>query len=118
MNTDQKKIEKRIARIKQELQKIGEMRPGSLSKQYSVCTKEGCKCMDPINPQKHGPYYQLSYVRKGKSTSRFIKPGFVKEIERQLGNYKKFKSLTDEWLSLAIEHATIRLELFRKMNQT
>lgn len=110
----EKEIEKRIIRIKKELQTIGEMRPGSLSKQYSACEKEGCKCVDPVNPQKHGPYYQLSYVRKGKSTTRFIRPQFVKDIQRQLVNYKKFKSLTNEWLQLAIEHSTLKLETLRK----
>lgn len=109
----QKAIGKRIERIKKELQKIGEMRPGSLSKQYSVCTREGCKCMDPDNPRRHGPYYQLSYVRKGKSTSRFIRPQFVRDIEWQLANYKKFKKLSDEWLTLAIEHSSLKLDMLR-----
>jgi len=109
-----KTIEKRIERIKEELRKIGEMRPGSLSRQYSVCAKDGCKCMDPVNPQKHGPYYQLSYVRKGKSTSRFIRPNFVKDIKRELANYKKFKGLINEWLELAIQQSTLKLEALRK----
>ena len=39
MNT-QKIIEKRIANIKQELLAVGDMHPGSLSKQYSVCGKK------------------------------------------------------------------------------
>lgn len=110
----EKAIEKHIGRIKKKLQRIGDMRPGSLSKQYSACEKEGCKCVDPENPQKHGPYYQLSYVRKGKSTTRFIRPQFVRDIERQLANYKMFKSLTDEWVQLAIEHSTLKLEALRK----
>jgi hypothetical protein len=110
-----KTIQKRIERIKKNLLKIGEMRPGSLSKQYSACEKEGCKCIDPVNPQKHGPYYQLSYVRKGKSTTRFIRPAFVRDIERQLANYKKFKSLTDEWVGLAFQYSTLKLESLRKM---
>ena len=109
-----KTIEKRIERIKQELQKIGPMRPGSLSKQYSACTKAGCKCVDPENPQKHGPYYQLSYVHKGKSTTRFIRPPFVREIKRQLANYKKFKKLTQEWVNLAMLQATMQLDALRK----
>lgn len=112
-----KTIEKRIERIKKDLLKIGEMRPGSLSKQYSACEKEGCKCIDPVNPQKHGPYYQLSYVRNGKSTTRFIRPAFVRDIERQLANYKKFKNLTEEWRDLAIQHATLKLESLRKMKE-
>jgi hypothetical protein len=110
----QKTIEQRIKRIKRELQKIGEMRPGSLSKQYSVCGKPGCKCVAPKNPQKHGPYYQLSYVRKGKSTTRFIRAGFARDLKRQLANYKKFKKLTEKWLDLAIQFSTARLVEFRQ----
>jgi len=43
-------IERRIDKIKAELAEIGEMRPGSLTRQYK----------DPES--QSGPYYQLSYV--------------------------------------------------------
>lgn len=98
-----KTIETRIMRVKQELQKIGEMRPGSLSKQYSACQKVGCRCVDPVNPKKHGPFYQLSYSHRGKSTTQFVRPQFVTEVRRQLAAYKKFRVLTDEWVALALE---------------
>lgn len=104
------KIEARIARIKRELQDIGPMRPGSLSKQYSVCGKTGCRCVDPEKPRKHGPYYQLSYVYRGKSTSQFIRPAFVAEVKTQLANYKRYRKLTDNWVGLALELAKWRLE--------
>ena len=106
-------IEKKIEQIKQQLQEIGPMRPGSLSKQYSACARPGCKCIDPDNPQKHGPYYQLSYIHKGKHTTRFIRPPFVKDIRRQLANYKKFKKLTQDWIDLAMLQATMQLEELR-----
>lgn len=104
------KTEARIARIKRELQDIGPMRPGSLSKQYSVCGKAGCRCVDPEKPRKHGPYYQLSYVHRGKSTSQFIRPEFVAEVKTQLANYKRYRKLTDDWVGLALELAKWRLE--------
>ena len=77
-------IEARIEEIKGKLQAIGSMRPGSLSKQYTVCGKPGCRCVDRKHPRKHGPYYQLSYVHQGKSTTQFIRPPFVPEVKRQL----------------------------------
>jgi hypothetical protein len=44
-------LERQIEKTKQAL---GDMRPGSLSTQYNVCGKLGCRCKaDP--PQKHGP---------------------------------------------------------------
>ena len=60
-------LEKQIEETKKTLVALGDMRPGSLSKQYNVCGKPGCSCKaDP--PKKHGPYYQVSYTRKGKSS--------------------------------------------------
>lgn len=90
------------------------MRPGSISQQYSVCGKAGCRCVDPENPKKHGPYYQLSYVHRGKSTSQFIRPAYLKEAKRQIANYKRYRKLTDEWLRLALELARRDLEEARR----
>jgi hypothetical protein len=107
------KLEARIEKVKDQLQKVGLMRPGSLSKQYSACQKPGCKCVDAVKPQKHGPYYQISYVHRGKSTTQFVRPQFVPEVRRQLAAYKKFKALTEQWVTLALELSKLKMELAR-----
>jgi hypothetical protein len=112
-----KQIQNKIKKIKEELLEIGELRPGSLSKQFNVCGKPSCKCKDPKNPKKHGPYYQISYTRKGKSSSTFVRPEAVKEIENQLANYKKLMELVNLWIDLAIEHSKIKLDLIRKKDK-
>ena len=104
------RLENRIGKVKQKLLKIGEMRPGSLSEQYSACQKAGCKCVDPVKPKKHGPFYQLSYSHKGRSTTQFVRPQFVAEVKKQLAAYKKFRALTDEWVSLSLELAKVKME--------
>src|SRR5437867_1169466 len=43
-------LETQIARIKTLLQRQGPMRPGSLSRQYNVCGKPGCRCKDRAQP--------------------------------------------------------------------
>jgi hypothetical protein len=48
--------------MKSQLRALGPMRPGSLSRQYNVCGKPGCRCKDPKNPRRHGPYDQLNYA--------------------------------------------------------
>ncbi len=105
-----KTLETRIEQIKQELRSIGPMRPGSLSKQYSVCGKPGCRCVDPSRPRKHGPYCQLSYVHRGKSTTQFVRPAFLSEVRAQLANYKRFRRLVDQWVHLSLELSRGRLE--------
>ena len=47
---------------------------GSLSRQYNVCSSPGCRCK-ASPPRKHGPYYQLSYTRNGKSTTEPSREG-------------------------------------------
>lgn len=113
-NIPLKKIERKIETTKQLLMNIGEMRSGSLSKQYNVCGKVGCCCKDKKNPKKHGPYYQLSYSHKGRSTSQFIKEEFLDDTKRQIDNYKKFKKLTEMWVELAIEHAKLKIEIAKE----
>jgi hypothetical protein len=103
------RIEAQIEKVKAELTKIGEMRPGSLSQQYSACQKPGCKCVDPVKPQKHGPFYQISYSHRGKSTSQFVRAQFVPQVRKQVAAYKKFKALTDKWVALALELSKLKM---------
>ena len=81
------------------------MRPGSLSRQYNVCGKPGCRCKDPKNPRRHGPYYKLNYVYGGKKTSEFVRASKPKTVRNQLANYKRFRQLTDQWVGLALQLA-------------
>ena len=106
-----KKMQQRIDKIKIELQLIHEMRPGSLNKQYTKCGRQGCRCQDPENPKRHGPYNQLSYVHHGKSTTQFIQKSQLSGVKRQLVNYKKFRALTTEWVDLALDLAKEKLKI-------
>ena len=107
-----------MEKIRLELQQAGEMRPGSLNKQMTVCGRPGCRCQDPEKPKRHGPYYQLSYVHQGKSTTQFIQKELVPMVTRQLKNYKKFKSLTSEWIELALAIAKEKLSLDKQRLKT
>jgi len=108
------KAEQRIQQIKAELAALGEMRPGSLSKQYNVCGKPNCRCKDPQNPQRHGPYYQLSWVHQGKSTTQFIRRPLLPQVRAQIATYNKFRKLTDEWVRLALRLAQAKLLAARR----
>ena len=89
---------------------LGTMRPGSISRQYNVCGKPGCRCKDPKNPRRHGPYYQLNYVHGGKKTSEFVRPQNLKQVRTHLANYKQFRGLADQWVGSAIKLARLELE--------
>lgn len=101
-------LERQIEKTKQALVALGDMRPGSLSTQYNVCGKPGCRCKaDP--PRKHGPYYQVSFTRKGKSSSKFVKKEDLPAVRKQIKNYERMKLLMERWIDLATELSTLRL---------
>lgn len=102
-------LEMQIQKIKESLNALGDLRPGSLSQQYNVCGKAKCGCKeDP--PRKHGPYYQLSFTREGRSGTKFVKKHQVSVVKKQLKNYAKLRILVDRWIKLSIELCQLRLE--------
>ena len=72
----------------------GPMVPGSIKKQWNVCGMPGCRCKDPVDPQKHGPYWQLSFTLAGKSTSMFIKDDEYERMRKATDRYRQFKALS------------------------
>jgi hypothetical protein len=100
---DRAQLQRRIEQIKRQLGSLGPMHPGSLSEQYNVCGQPACRCKDPQQPQRHGPYYQLSYVCGGKHTTRFVTASRVAAMREKVANYRQFRELINEWVELAVE---------------
>jgi Family of unknown function (DUF6788) len=93
-----KQIERRIARIKEELRTMEPMRPGSLTRQYK----------DPENSA--GAYWQISYTRHMKSRTEYIRREWVAEVRKQIATHKRFKRLIDQWADLGIEHSQLAMK--------
>ena len=94
-----KLIERRIDGIKKELQKIGPMRPGSLTRQYK-------------NPEnRDGAYWQISYTRQMKSRTEYVRREWVAEVRKQIARYKRFKRLIDQWVNLGIEQSQLAMKI-------
>ena len=92
-------VERRIDRIKRALLEIGPMRPGSLTRQYK-------------DPQHHtGAYWQISYTRRMKSRTEYVRKEHVKEVRRQTVTHKRFKRLVDQWIDLSIEHSRLTMKI-------
>jgi macrodomain Ter protein organizer (MatP/YcbG family) len=81
---------------------------GSLSEQYNVCGTPGCRCKTSQR-HRHGPYYQLSYTRNGKSTTRFVRREALAAVKNQLRNYARLRSLVNRWIDLAIQLSDLQI---------
>ena len=108
MGTKVDALEYRIEAIRKAVVSVGELRPGSLSEQYNVCGKPGCRCK-AASPKKHGPYYQLGWTRNGKSTTRFVRSSELATVRKQLKNYARLQTLVQEWVDLSLELCDIKL---------
>jgi hypothetical protein len=100
-----KKINKRIMEIKKELQELGDLRPGSLTKQYAK------------PKEKKGSFFQISYTHKMKSKSDYVKKDYVNEMKKQLKEYKKLKSLIEEWIELGIMKSKLMMKTNNQENE-
>jgi hypothetical protein len=107
-------FDKQIDEIKKRLAALGKVRPGSVSKQFNVCGKLGCKCKDKVNPQKHGPYYILSYRYAGKNTTEYVSPEHLRTIHRQLKNYTAMMELVNKWVGVCIQKSKIEMKKTRE----
>jgi hypothetical protein len=102
INKKLSQIEQRIEKVKSKIALIGEMRPGSLTRQYKH------------SETQTGAYYQISYTLDKKSRTEYVRKESVSDIRKQIANYIRFKKLTTEWIKLSIERSKLSLKLKRQ----
>ncbi len=103
-----KKVEtllKKISATKNELITLGDMRPGSVTKQFH---KRG---------DKKWPYWQISYTQNKKSKTEYLKDEFVEKIQTEVTTYKKFKKLVEKLVSLNVELSKERLDILKSKQE-
>lgn len=91
-------IEKQIKVIKQKLQAIEAMRPGSLTLQYH------------FPQEKKGAFYQLSYTQNMQSRTDYVRREFVNDLKQQINNYRQFRKLIKRWVDLAIRYSKLQID--------
>lgn len=96
MSTAIQKIEEKIIRVKKQLEQLGPIRPGSVSRQYR----------DPADKKR--PFYQISYTHKMKSRSEYVRPENLAAIKSETANFRKFKRLVDRWVDLSLELSQLK----------
>jgi hypothetical protein len=100
-------LERRIKRIKAKVADLGDLRPGTLSAQYNTCGTPGCRCKDnPAN--RHGPYWQLSYSRGGRSRSESVRAEHLEQVRAEVATYQTLQALVAEWVDTAIDLDRLR----------
>lgn len=94
-----KRIEDRISRIKRDLDQLGAMRPGSISRQYR-------------NPkERKTPFYQINYTHQMKSRTEYLRKENLKAVRAEVANFKRFRKLVDQWADAALKLSQLKTRL-------
>lgn len=96
------RITNSIRRLKDDICRIGEMRPGSLSQQMRK------------SKEKYGSYWQLSYTYRGKGKTEYIRETFVEQVRAETVNFKRYRKLSDQLVELSIELSRLKMEVAKK----
>jgi hypothetical protein len=85
------------------------MRRGSVSERYVKCNKPGCPCAE--DPEaRHGPYFSVSRVVKGKTESRWLDAEQAKTVRRQVETGQQFRKEVDAYWEACERWANTQLE--------
>lgn len=100
--SEMERITNSIGRLKDELFKIGAMRPGSLSRQMRKAK------------EKYGSYWQLSYTYRGKGKTEYIREPFVEQVRLETANFKRYRKLSDQLVKLSIDLSRLKIAVAKK----
>jgi hypothetical protein len=98
-NNKMARLEDSIQKLKQEINAIGDMRPGSLTRQRRKAKG------------KYGSYWHLSYTHQGKGHTQYIREAFVSQVRDETKAFKRFRSLVDRIITLSIKKSELRMEM-------
>ena len=97
----------RAAGIAAELAGLGPALPGTLMQRHVRCGWAGCRChADP--PELHGPYWQWTRKRAGKTISRLVPDDQVADYRQWLDNHRRLRELVAELEDLTLALADER----------
>jgi hypothetical protein len=89
-----KNLNSEILRIKRMAGRIGDMRPGVLTKQVSI-----------HNGKK---YYQISYTYKMRSKTEYVRADQARRLKKETSEFKKFKTLMQKWVDTSLELSRLK----------
>lgn len=90
------KKQQKIKALVAALGDLGPMRPGTLSVQYR-------------NPrERKTPFHQISYTRKGKGRSEYVRPEILPAIKKEVDTHKKFRHMVEQIIDLSLEASRLR----------
>ena len=98
-----------VLNLAQQLSDPKPMRRGSVTERYVKCNKVGCPCGDS-EEDRHGPYYSVSRVVKGRTKSRWLDTRQADTVRRQVQDGQQFRKNIEAYWQACERWADAELE--------
>lgn len=85
------------------------MRRGSVSERYVKCNRPGCPCGERADA-RHGPYFSVSRVVKGKTQSRWLDSEQANTVRMQVETGRQFRNQVEQYWQACERWADAQLE--------
>lgn len=95
-------------RVKARVAEVGFICEGSLVERFVPCGKPNCRCTDPA--KLHGPYWQLSWKRAGRTVSRRLTAEEARLYREWIANRRQLEALVKEMRAISTEAGLRMLE--------
>lgn len=93
-------LETQREQLYQQLSRLGDFRPGTISVNYRRCGKPNCACAQPGH-RGHGPQYLWTTTEKGRSRAQHLRLGpELEKAETEVANYREFVRLCGELVAV------------------
>ena len=101
--------ERRYRQLAEQLADIGLISSGSVTRRYTRCGNQGCRCQaEP--PQPHGPYYQWTAKVNGKTVTRRLTDGEAQLYLEWIANDRKMRRLINQMRQVAAKASELKLK--------
>ncbi len=102
-------VPEEVSAVASQLAEPRPMRRGSVSERYVKCNKAGCACADHKDA-RHGPYYSLTRVVKGRTKSRWLDTEQARQVREQVAAGHNFRERVDAYWQACEQWADTQLE--------
>ena len=93
----------RYRQVRARLQTVGFIFKGSITLRRISCSQPNCRCRHP--KRRHGPYYQVSWKHKAKTSSRFVPARIVPLYREWIANASTLGRILKEMQAISRQAA-------------
>lgn len=88
--------------LKADLEKLGYLCQGTITKRYLPCGKSACAChKDPA--RGHGPYYYWTAKLGGRTQSRMLSPAVVPLYREGIRNHRRLERILKRMRKVSLQ---------------